>query len=306
MLEVHNEIYRLDKIQERLNRGKRPLQADDLERLGRLPAWKRVRDDQESLARSVWALEDEALLGLYGGQPLDAAVIAEELESCRRQWESLLLALYLLRFDRPDDVTVAVFSEQPEHLVELTEAYDASARAGGGATELWQFLPNRSGRKDDAGTERRLVPGGVSELGGAGIRVRWWDRERKALRLEESSEHSLRGVIGCALAIHAPAALPRFTPEAGLHLFHSARQSGRCLVDTSPLPIPSYEPPAGIERRGTIGSQPKQRTYQLDKHVAEDVQLPRKLSWQGEPFRAVLAEALEQRLRLHTREVLDP
>src|SRR5262249_19241646 len=162
-----------------LTRGHRPHQADDLERLGRLPAWKRVRDDLDSLTRSVCALEDEALLGLYGGQPLDADVVAEELESFRLQWEALLLALYLLRFDRPDDVTVAVYSEQPEQMVALTEAYDAAARSHGGTTELWQFLPNRSGRKGDTAPERRLVPGGVAGLGGGSISVRWWDRDRK-------------------------------------------------------------------------------------------------------------------------------
>src|SRR6266481_7434834 len=87
------------------------------------------------------------------------------------------------------------------------------------------------------------------------------------------------GVIGLALRIEAAQAYPLFAAEAGLHQFISTQMGGKCLVDASELPLRGvkenafYLPPAGIERRGTIGSQAKRRIIHVDRGLVEDVQL---------------------------------
>src|SRR5262249_55173538 len=157
---------------------------------------KRVRDDLAALFQTACALEDQALLGLYGQGPLDEPRLEEERASSRRRWTDVLLALYLLPFDQPDDVTVAVFSEQSDVLFELTHAYYTLAGQQGGRAELWQFLPPRAGREDDPMPERRLVLQPEQALTGtAAVRVRPWDHDLRTYR-DEVPASPRKSVIG--------------------------------------------------------------------------------------------------------------
>ena len=110
-------------------------------------------------------------------------------------------------------------------LVLLGSAYLALASRDQGQVTVWHFLPHRAARDQEPTPERRLVLSGQDPFGDRPVRVRWWDREKKALGPEEQV-NPRKGVIGLGLAVRAPAAYARLAPESGLHVFHSARTPG--------------------------------------------------------------------------------
>jgi hypothetical protein len=85
----------------------------------RLASWKALAARLEALHGRSCDVEDEALLGLYGGGTFDLSRVRGEAETLEREWGEVLLAMYFLRFEEADAVTLAVFSEQPEWLREL-------------------------------------------------------------------------------------------------------------------------------------------------------------------------------------------
>jgi hypothetical protein len=173
--------------------------------------------------------------------------------------------------------------------------------------QVWQFLAGRGGRDQEPGPERRLVslPAEVWTATGA-VRVRLWDRERKALKAEEVLVRAWDGVLGVALGLTGEGVYPRYAPEAGLHQLTSARVSGKCLVDTIAKTPGEYQPPANIDRRGTIGAQERRRLYLPERGLVEDPLLRRRLTWKSDGLHAVLAEAIEVRLLADARALLPP
>src|SRR5262249_50287726 len=152
-----------------------------------------------------------------------------------------------------DEVTLAVWSEQPGHLFALARAYYGIVTEAGGRADVWQYRPHRrASDPDDAVLERLEV-------------------RQPAEFLARTPE----GVLGIAFGIPAPAALPRFLPEQGVHLFTDPKNQGRCLVDTTDVAVAVYDPPRGIERRGAIPVVPRRRSYDWARSVVEDHRLER-------------------------------
>jgi ATP-dependent Clp protease ATP-binding subunit ClpA len=305
VLELQNDLFRLEKLEKRLHRrtGKRPA---DVYSLARLPELRRLADALKSLTAGLVGLEDEALLTLYGKIASDPALFGPELEVLRQQWDELLLALYCLRFQNSAIVTLAVYSEDRDSLWDLTRAYAQVAQEAGGRVDVYTYLPNRVDAQEE------LIPG--RQILNPDTR-RWelWQRdwkgplERRPVRYPQTylaEPHA--GVIGLGLSIRAVAAFPRFAPERGLHQLKGVKQTTRCLVHTSEETLTDYVPPEGIERRGAIGSQERQRTYDLEQGLAEDFLLKRKFTWPTRQLASVLALALGERLRYHMWESLKP
>lgn len=305
-LEMDNEIHRLQLLEERARKGKH-LSPDDARRLARLATWRQIRTGLDELFAQACTLEDKALLALLGEAPTVHADLQKTWQAGREQWDRWLLALYLQRFDKPDDVIVAIFSEHPALLLTLGEAYHCIVLGSAGRAEVWQYLPSKQGRDKDEPPplERRLIldPGLLWKQANS-IPMRCWDHEKKVLRPEARIAKPLEGVIGLGLVLHAPAAFPRFHGEDGLHTFRTSGMSGHCLVDTSHLSLQEYRPPAGMDRRGSIGNQAGRRSYDLVRGVLEDPRLSGKLSANADNLAVVLASALEQWLKRNVEAIL--
>jgi hypothetical protein len=203
-------------------------------------------------------------------------------------------------------VTVAIFSESPALLLILGEAYVRIAEDSDGKAEVWQFLPGKDGRGKGAALVRRLILD--PELlwkGAQNIPMRVYDPARPKLKPEERIARPLEGVVGLMLNIRASAALPRFSGEAGLHRFRTAQTDGNCLVDTSAAGWREYQPPSDMDRRGTIGSQERRRSYDLVNGILEDARLPGKLYANLDNLPVVLASALDRCLAKSLERLLD-
>lgn len=278
--------------------------------MARLPHFRKLRSEYEEQLRQGEKREDNAILGLHEEIPLDLLALSESHSEGLDHFENLLRELYVLPFEDADNVTLAIFSEEPESLWALTAAYAEIAIQLRGSYELWQFLPEREKRDDPSPERRRVIEPQRAFAGHSMLDVQWWNRRTRSNRGEVVAVKAREGVIGLALRITARYALPRFVLEEGLHYFISVKAGGKCLVETNPLPLTGsltgsfYVPPVGIERRGAIGSQVKRRVYQIDRNLVEDMALVRKLTWDGNSLPGLLSDLMEQILRKNAYGIL--
>jgi DNA polymerase III delta prime subunit len=296
VLEVHNEIYRLAR-QQQLERRQyhTPEQAELI----------RIRDELNELFTAAVAREDEALLALYtsSGPTGRLAHLGDALAAALEKRDELTLTLYLRQFPQADCVSLAIFSEDQPTLLELAEAYFTLA-CRTARVSVWQFTPQRAGRSVSTGPERRqVVSAGDAFSGRPTISVRHWDKEHHALEAEPVTVPTMKNVIGFGLEVRGHAAYARFASEAGLHVVQTIKQTTRALISTSEAEITDYAPPEGIERRGTIGTQPRRRHYRLEQGTIDDERLGvLKVS-----FRSVadaLPSCVEEALKRAAREVV--
>ena len=102
---------------------------------------------------------------------------------------------------------------------------------------------------------------------------------------------------------HGRAAFPRFAAEEGLHVIQTTKKTTRALVSASDAVMTEYRAPEGIERRGTIGSQPRRRHYRPEQGTVEDDRLG-SLNLIGKTVAEVIVFCIEETLKLAAREVL--
>jgi ATP-dependent Clp protease ATP-binding subunit ClpA len=301
--ELENTVFWLQQLQQR-KEGRR-LSVEDEKQLSQLPEWQAVQQRLRDLFAQVCRVEEQGLFALYGQEVLDET-LRREIENAQAQWEELLLDLYLLRERQANEITVAVFSEEPVHLLALVRAYDQVARRARGSTVVWQFLAGHAAGDGTVPVERRLVvePERLFAKSPT-IRVQPWDREKKIL-LPAVEAPSLAGVIGYGLEVRCPAAWTRFAGEDGLHVFQAGRDSARCLVLTTADKVKDYTPPKNITRRGAIGNQPRRRLYALGREEIEDFTLNRRLRMRPEELHLALAELLDERLQKLVHSLLVP
>jgi ATP-dependent Clp protease ATP-binding subunit ClpC len=282
MTELGNEIYRLTRLEARLSvaKWKRP---EDLEQVARLPRLKRAEQGIGLFARKVYDLEFEALLNVYGKG--DAARnFAAPLAAAEADWRGVLLTLSALRHKEPDRVTLAVFGEGGGHLFALAAAYHALVTAEGAKVEVAQFRLKHEAHKRDAAPAL----------------------EREPVKTPEKFFGAPQaGVVGVALGIAAPFALPRYEAERGLHVFVRDKKPAKCLVETSEAALGDYQPPAGIARQGAIGAQERRRTFNYDEFTVDDAALGRKLHWGGRDLSEIIRRAVEERLQAEAGALLE-
>jgi hypothetical protein len=334
--EFRNELYRLQREQERFEKAQRAHAAKvarlagapesvrrrlgegprvrpaDQERMAVLARLRQSADRFRDLEHASAALEDRALLALHGSGPAEQ-VGTESSAALRAVWEELLLVLYRREFPEPDAVTLALFGEDPGWLTELAAAHVAAARQRGLAVEMVAYLlPDRTRPPRGQAAEGSAVP----DEGGEPSRQFWRENvllaaasgrtpEREVLVREsvQQVDHFLAAppdrLPGLALRLRGPGAAPCFAPEQGLHILRSPRlsQPAACLAESSEARLADYLPPPGISRRGAIGTQTRRRTYDRGKEVYEDPLLGKSFPWENRPLGEVVAEAVGANLR---------
>jgi hypothetical protein len=304
-IELFNEIFRLERIAERLQQKRRVW--EDTRNLNRLPYFRQLRDGILELQKQSFELEDHTLAPFHDQKPVDGEALTAAVTKGEARLIELLQELYLLRYENAGTVVVCVYSERMDWLLALTQAYWELARAQGKA-EVWQFLPGKKG--PGSPIERRLVLDPENLFAGKQFfRVLPWDCVTLQSADEEVRADIRDTFVGLGLAIDMPAALPTFGPEAGLHVFVDVRTPGVCLVETTQTPLIArvkdgfHIPPAGVDRKGFIGPQERRRTYYPERREAEDSLLG-KLDMPGGELRPILAAATHQNMMRGVRSLL--
>ena len=327
VLEIRNEIFRLARWAEkfRTRSTQSPAQSpDDLAQLARLTRRQELANTLARHTRTDCELEERMLMALYGGVAFELGEFAAAVTAGERRWQELLLEVYFLQFETAHSLTLAVCGETPQRVAALAAAYREVVTTAEGTADVWQIMPGRSGRGGAApqAAGPNTVAGQPLEWrqkpdDGHGSGERVWQlvpraapagtatllERRQVFDVDQFFSELPEQTLGVVLALRGTGVAPRFLPEAGLHVFAGEREV-ECLVDCSDAALADYFPPAGIERRGGIGSQPRRRAYGLDQAITEDKLLDSKLPPQR-TLPAALREAIERLLLQNAREVLD-
>jgi ATP-dependent Clp protease ATP-binding subunit ClpA len=290
-MELRNEVFRLERLEKRLS-TRRWKSAEDTSGLERLPALKRIMEQVKSASETIYDLEDRLRLALYGKAEFDNPALRNELECASTEWRDLLLSVCSIRSRRPDLVTLGVFSENAGFLFELAGVYYRLALESGAEVSIFRF-------QSDQGDESRKADEGKLLLLGRTV------IKQKVDKPEPFFASPAGTVVGIAIGIAARFARLRYGFEQGLHTFVDKQKRDKCLVDTSEQQLDKYEPPVGLERRGSIAHQERRRLYNYDEFVVEDGSLKTKLHFQGRAIQAVVAWACEERMMLEAKSILD-
>lgn len=275
VMDLTNEIFRLERLEQKY-RQRSYKKPEDLEKLAQLPKLKRTADTIKALSKRVNDLEDNLLLSLYGKSLCHKDQAYEELKQAIALRDEILLAIYALKFKKPDYISLAIFSEFNGLIFEMARAYYKIAVKCEAKIELFQISYGKSEGK--TALVRQIVNRPAEYLG---------------------AQHEQ--AVGLVLGITAPFVFPRLSPEHGNHVFIENDSTKKCLILTSEVSAGNYVPPDGITRRGGIASYKSRRHYNHDQNYAEDLDLKKRYVL-GRTIDDVVEMVVEERLRLDTED----
>jgi hypothetical protein len=326
-----------EKIRRRFTPRQPRVGAAEQRRMTELARLRAIAARFDELAEGTHVIEEEALQALYAGAgvvTVPPETLLAEVEPLRQKWYDLLLTLYCRDFANPDAVTLALFAEERPALWLLAMLYCDIADARNYRVELWVYELPSGAKKEAAPEPSELKPKPAPEPENEDERPRpFWRQEkttegtrevliRPATKREPERELLTRRpvqepaalleaeppprVLGLALRLSGPAALARFMPEGGLHIFRAAKaqEGGRCLVEMSPGPVAQFVPDEELTRRGGIGTQGRRRHYDLIQEVVEDDALKAKLPLLKRPLAEVTDDAINERMQRNLKGLL--
>ncbi|MBI4864232.1 MAG: ATP-dependent Clp protease ATP-binding subunit, partial [Candidatus Riflebacteria bacterium] len=265
LLELQNEAFAAEKLQERLLAGgpgrsrpetKRRQAPGSDERLRRLGRIRQLVTRASCLTASASSLEETVLAELYGprtGVDLGAAgreAAWAECERLRAELGDVMRELLVMRTARANAIVLAIYGEHPGCLFTLAQLYHDV----GGL----------------CGFDRRVVALRPPVPGSAGA-------DHLSGQVLASPDRELAGglqgpVVGILLAFGGLHAKLLFAPEAGSHIFTSPdrNKERRCLVEALDKELGEIEIPAVMARRGQIPDAPRRRAYDRSARSMED------------------------------------
>jgi ATP-dependent Clp protease ATP-binding subunit ClpA len=243
-------------------------------RLSKLPKLRDTLQAVNQLAARAQHLETDSLGFLYRREPLETGLFAPELDALGIELHKLAREVFRQQHDQPNDVVLAFYSENREMLMEFAVAYHGLGTELGTAVAL-DYLVTPPGARSKASKLLRETP----------------------KKLETFFTSPPEKLIGIVLHLRGDLFLPRFRPEAGLHVFKEKKHERVCLIDAAPLPFEAYESPSGIDRQGAIAARgaPVCRTYEREKNTVRDSVLGER-PWTSLGVRRCVIELTEERL----------
>ena len=263
------------------------------------------------LGPPIEELEESALAALHEAALFEG--LPERFQELQSQLQACLVEAYCLTYPQPHRVLVALYSEFPESLQQLTRAYVQWVGQQGWHVKLERVavrkgnvLPKAPPLPDKLSQAHAQQPFSWTDQG--------WTRSPQLERLPIDSK-ALEGSavlpsLGYLLEISGKNCLAWLSTEAGLHVHVHKGRERRVLVEVasarlhsgdpvSPFTPPAYEPPADIYRKGSIQHPVKVRTYQQDERVVQDglglqMALEGSAGW-AEVLAALLKLCLERR-----------
>lgn len=309
---LHNEIFRLKRLQKKINqrKWKRP---EDLEAVTQLPRLEHVAEKIQALTKEIVTLEDKLLLTLYSRSSLATQPLATALELSTKEYRDTLMALYALEFKKTETLTLAIFSEHPTWLFELAETYwelftsdrlTISLRQLTGKIQTEKTTTSSKGKrkKELATSEPKPL---ASPSNGNTVETPASNEPKPTTEMIESIpvhspqeflNHANNKTLGLVFTVQGTQVYPRYESEQGIHTFIEREQRYECLVVVSNIDNALYKAPPGISRRGYIGNQDKRRSYNLNNYLIEDMLLKKKFPFTRRFLAKPLAEIIEEYL----------
>lgn len=287
LTELNDERFQLQRLQERQIRGKW-ISAEDKERIERLPRIERFLKQAKDFSSELFTLEDKILLDIYG-KSLKTNNFADDIERREDFLQSRLLDLLSLKSAKPDEICLAIFSENAAALFRLVRCYlvcieDFECEISGAMsfTTIEQDEPpdfDEHGKKTDKILFGREV---------------WRSQIADSANFFAKTQKETLGVI---LKITGKMSRPRFAPETGVHDFKIGSQSDKVLTISGDFDLSKVRPNEQLATRGAIDNQTKRRVYQSEKFTIEDAPLKKDFDFDGRNIAQSVKFAIEELLQ---------
>jgi DNA polymerase III delta prime subunit len=273
--ELENQATLIESMERRL-KGAKWKTPERQARIDKLPRMKACLDAILALYERSQRLEADYLSRLYRNLKIESHECTVEINSLASERRRLMTELFRFQFEQPDDILIAIYGEHKEVLLKLAEAYCQLAGDSGKIMGFDYFLAPALGRS----------------------RSNKWARE-PAKKLSQPFLSVPEKIIGLAMHLRGDLYYPLLEKEAGLHALASKGKEQLCRVETAPPPFDSYQPPAGIERKGAVGnkSAPLCRSFDRDKKAVADAVLGVR-PWNGIEFASGMKALIDERLRI--------
>lgn len=289
LIELDDERFQLVKMKERMERG-RWVAPEEAERLNRLPKIRRFLDAVKDFGETAAQLEDEILLDIYGKAAEINPKFAAELDANDKELKKILFELLWLKTEKPDEICLAIFSENPQALFRLSRCYLYCAEESKAETsEIICFTTVE--QQGDNPLEKELL----------GRKV-WRQTVADA---EKFFAGTNRETVGIVIKIEGEMANPRFASESGVHAFALENQIDKVLVIAGDFNLPKMTVNEQLETRGSIDNQTRRRTYDATTKQIEDYRLGKKFDFDGRVIAPATNAAIEEHLQKLAARLLE-
>jgi ATP-dependent Clp protease ATP-binding subunit ClpA len=284
MLEVRNQVYRLKRLSEQLQRrhqrrkpGRPPPDAESLKRLHPL---REIASRSTDTVDNATQLEEKLLLAFYAGERPELDTVREDLIALKDKLQQLMIDVFVISCEESDFLNLVVYGEDPDELFMLARAYHVLAADRRFRIQAYEIVP-RAGPPEY--TARRFALGDrdsddeekCKQANGTSLEAR---------RIEEIDEYLLvpqEAPVGIALCLSGRLTQPMLGPEAGVHVFAERNLKRRCLVHVSDAVMRKYQPPTRIDRRGATKGHAVRRVYDRTKETIADLRTGSRRRWLG-------------------------
>lgn len=279
MRELRNEIYHLVNRLKPRRKNALELNPETGVMKKRLARLEDAHQDFRNYLAGIVEADEKALVAALGKGDTDERSLGEALVEADRALPELLLKLYALHFDRPNEIVLAVYGEDTDSMFRLGSLYLEMAGELDCKVSFSHYIMEFS----DEEQKNLLVRKNIR-------------KPREFLARKDKS------TLGMVFDMKGTCVAPRLEPERGLHIFRTKGRVSTCLVDVSTDPLKEYEPPHAIERKGAMGAHPQRRTFDLNRRVMDDHELNRRFEWTGPGLMHAILDAIDRHLKKRAQE----
>jgi hypothetical protein len=278
MLTVTNQLFMLEQEQKRQEARRKRQQKPvyNIERAARIKICRAIVDELASVLGSIGAIEDEALLYFYDSEPPNGPPRVADMRTFEARLDAILLQLLAMQIAQPHRACMVLLGDR-ERVLDLGRAYYELGLKNEYRLEMCWYAPY--GREQF--------------------------RRHRIDHVDQFLESPDDSLVGVGMQFAGNYASPRFSPEAGVHLFSNDGKNTRCVVEATDEHLNAYVPPPRHQWPEDIAPAHARRLYDIPGEFVRDRTLKTEWSWTRGKIQSTIIQAVEQQLHLAARAVME-
>lgn len=289
LTEISDEIYQTARLEAVLKRGKWVSEEDRL-RIERKPKLENFLNKLKEFSGNINQKEDEILLEVYGKSSSENLKHIVEIEQNEKIYRQYLFELLSLQYQKPNEIILTFFSENPSAMFRLIRLYLACIKEFNG--EIKNVLVFTSNKQPDQKAEPKTL----------------FDREvwRKEITdFDNFFNNSPNEIAGILIQVEGELALPRFGAENGIHNFQTGSRHDRVLAGSTEAEFEKFELPDDLIKRDSVKFQTERRIYDFSKLQMRDLVLKKNFSLENTELKEVFVKSNQENLDRLAENLID-
>ncbi|MBX7173753.1 MAG: AAA family ATPase [Pyrinomonadaceae bacterium] len=280
LTELNDEIYQVIRLEALIKRNKW-LSEEDLERVKRKPKIQNFLENVKEFSENVNQLEDDILLEIYGKTSFENRNFSLELSEKESVLQKHLFKLLSFQYPNPNEVKLAIFSENASQMFYLMKYYRDCFQQFNG--EIKRIISFTSAKQADTKSDLKKL-----------FEREVWRRE--ITDFDKFINNPSKEILGFLVEIEGELVLPGFGSEEGIHRFVSSGKTDRILVQQTESDFEKYVISDDLAKRDSIKQQSERRIYDHNEAKVKDLLLNKSFSIETTVMSDVLAAAMQENL----------